>query len=246
MSTVINRGYKLHKGATVFGFLDELKALKSDVVKSNIYTLIETAIRDWDNARYADLTDSDFREYLSEHKENLIEALSNVFDVPSFTFVNEGDVVYVVGFGYGDNLGNLILNFDSVEQDYSYWNSSDSQLTGDDAISEEEWLSRGDFWKNHLNGETGLMFHLLSEYEKTMPLDTVMSYVLTCPGCEPRIRIDQLCKKISLDEHIQVQSKQGAPVSDLIASATSHMMSGYPGWEKNREKVSIDFPVPAE
>ena len=160
VSTTIANAWKLVPGATVFGFASEVRSVMLDTFYDSLaYSLMMDTVRAFEMQKnyekgFTDMLQDSWRSFLSNSQEGGIDASFVVFSdmddivdgVPQLyvKFLLSGEGTLLVD---GFDISELMLSLSSVEREYHYWNGTDSQLSGDNAITEEEWCERADVWR---------------------------------------------------------------------------------------------------
>ena len=190
MSTTITSAFRLSNSATdLFTVAEELRAVTVPNLSDKFRReAVHLAIREFDSAEYIN-SGWHFSKFLqtslNELRRNLGGEITTYdkYDLMAFhrilsfkaTFLRNkvrNETYVLLGEGLNKAGEEQILELDSVVSDFSYWNSSDSQVA---LIGEKEWYRRRDSWKETLDRELGIpqqgitveMFEKLSAYRLT-------------------------------------------------------------------------------
>lgn len=171
MSTNISPAFRVSPNADLFDVSDSLRAtLKPFIASKFKREVVKTLVRSFDSYENTENTAA-FADYLRtslsklrgiSRKENNIsftEILAFHDEISKFqaTFVRNvarhETYLLLSPIGLGSKGREAVLTVDGVDSDYSYWDSSDSQVNGSgpNLISMEEWEDRKVAWGETLN-----------------------------------------------------------------------------------------------
>jgi hypothetical protein len=145
MSINITDGYRLRRGVDIFDFCDNLR---SALIEHQEIAIAKMFV-DKATIKFDMSTDgTSFKDYLmaeirtsqqnAEERSYLFSCFGTLYKNPT------RDEVYLLLRNTARGSEEKILVLDEVEEEYSYWNNSDSQLS---YLSQEQWDDRLLAWK---------------------------------------------------------------------------------------------------
>lgn len=195
MSISIHPAFLVSSDANLFEVAEGLRAALIPYLTDEFRKeAVSLAVREFDSVDEIS-SGLEFSEFLATSNNRLNRNLSgdletfDKYDLLPFRRVLDFQAMFlrnkVRGETYvlfsGDVLGRaaeeLVLGVEGIESDFSYWNGSDSQINGSSSditlITEEEWLRRGESWRETINFGRGIpqqgvvakFFESLSSYE---------------------------------------------------------------------------------
>lgn len=145
MSITITDGYRLRRGIDVFDFSENLRNALVEYQEAAISKMfVEKATIKYDLSSDG----TSFKDYLiaeirtsqknDDERSYLFSCFGTLYKNPT------RDEVYLLLRNTARGAEEKVLALDEVEEEYSYWNNSDSQLS---YLSQEEWQDRLVAWK---------------------------------------------------------------------------------------------------
>lgn len=225
MSTTVSPAYRVEFVADVFKLADDLCAvLKPGLWEKAIGDVLRDTVYQYDNQVYLTGALPDFKVLFNEQVE-----FTDPDELRSwFVFLKHvpRDQVFVLFRGVPHDMLSTVEQVPGVGEDYSYWDSSDSQL---EHMSYEEWIERRVVWDEIIGRKSlnvrGLRRDVFEDYEKELRYSAAKKALGSVAGrVEDRTRVNNLLL------FAWVKELQGVGVRldpDELMSATSRwVLSG--------------------
>lgn len=189
MSTNLSPAFRIHPDADLFTVSDSLRETLTPFIVSQFKCdVVNSLVRSFDSLENTGST-ATFAEYLKTSLSKL-RGVSRKDDSSDFTEilafhdevskyqaffvfnkVRQETYLLLSPVGLGSEGRQAVLTVDGIDSDYSYWNSSDSQVNGSgpNLISMDEWEDRKVAWGQTLNygkdvSEQGLVVKFFGSY----------------------------------------------------------------------------------
>lgn len=195
MSLTISPAFRVSSDADLFEVAEGLRTVLIPHLSNEFRKeAVRMAISEFDNPGNL-ISGQDFPKFLETHvshlRQNLAGDLTNYdkYDLQPFQRILDFQAIFLRNKVRGetyvllsqDGLNKegeiLVLGVEGIASDFCYWNGSDSQVNGSNPlitdITEEEWLRRGDSWKETIDYKKGMvqqglvvkLFESISIYE---------------------------------------------------------------------------------
>lgn len=252
MSTNISPAFRISPDADLFDVSDSLRETLTPFIASQFKRdLVKVLVRSFDSYENTEGA-ATFAEYLKaslsklrgvSRKENNVsftEILAFHDEISKFqasfirNMTRHETYLLLSPIGLGSEGREAVLTVDGVDSDYSYWNSSDSQVNGSgpNLISMEEWEDRKVAWSETLNyskdvSEQGMVVKFFGRYSSHCLLnfsefDGQMDDLLASDFHEDRFR------RLAVDGYLKrlMQANPELDIFTLVSESYEFFRSG--------------------